>query len=288
MKNFKITLLICFSLFPFITNAGDIFFYAKNNEFSQGEEFTITIKLDTKGDVVNAVEGDILIPIDILKIKDISDGRSVINFWIEKPSVLKDNIIHFSGITPGGFSRNDNILFKIVLIGKKPGESQIYINNIHTLKNDGLGSEIVTTQIPFSISITDKIFDFFSFGNIEEDKELPESFTPFVSSDPNLFNGKYFLNFVTQDKISGIDHYEVREGDWGVSNNTESPYLLTNQNLNVKIYIKAVDKKGNVRIEVIEPKNPTQTKSNLYENLFFLFLFLLILIILFRKKLLKH
>ncbi len=287
MKNFKIIFIICFILSPYITNAGSMSFFVKNTSFTQGEEFTIEVILDTKGEYINAVEGDIVIPINILKIKSISDGGSLINFWIEKPSLSKEKIIHFAGITPGGFNGDKNLLFKIVAIGKKMGEDQIYIENIRTLKNDGFGSEIDTITTPADIKITDKVFDFFSFGNTIEDKELPESFNPFVASDPNLFNGKYFLNFVTQDKISGIDHYEVREGDWGLSIKAESPYLLTNQNLNVRIYVKAVDKAGNQRIEIIEPKNPPEKSENNFGIFFFIIFLILIILILFRKKIFK-
>jgi len=71
---------------------------------------------------------------------------------------------------------------------------------------------------------------------ISLDRELPESFTPFVEQSPVLFDGKAVLVFVTQDKLSGIDHYEVAEakpaflGDGDlVWENAVSPYVLKDQ-----------------------------------------------------------
>lgn len=64
-------------------------------------------------------------------------------------------------------------------------------------------------------------------------------------SDPAIFDGKYFLVFATQDKGSGISHYEVCEGGKRKCAIAESPYLLQNQKLNQKIFVKAVDKNGN-------------------------------------------
>jgi len=90
----------------------------------------------------------------------------------------------------------------------------------------------------------------------------PEEFTPKIGQDSSVFEGKYFLNFSTIDKISGIDHYEVLEikdkqqdrEDWKV---VESPYVLEDQTLNSLIKVKAVDKADNERIaQIIPPEKP--------------------------------
>jgi len=99
---------------------------------------------------------------------------------------------------------------------------------------------------------------------------------PEVSRDPNIFDGKWFLVFATQDKGSGIDHYEVLErrelkiqklgfskekslhskfyilNPWRVA---ESPYLLKDQELKSYIYVKAIDKAGNERVATLSPRN---------------------------------
>jgi len=58
-------------------------------------------------------------------------------------------------------------------------------------------------------------------------------------------DGKYFLVFSTQDKGSGVDHYEVREGRFGGFSEVSSPYILKYQSLDKKIFVKAIDKFGN-------------------------------------------
>lgn len=90
------------------------------------------------------------------------------------------------------------------------------------------------------------------------DATPPEEFTPEVSQDSTVFEGKYFLSFSTTDKTSGVDHYEILEtrnqkienGTWKVGG---SPYLLGDQSLQSKILVKAVDKAGNERIAEILP-----------------------------------
>ena len=68
---------------------------------------------------------------------------------------------------------------------------------------------------------------------------------------------KNYVVFATIDKTSGIDHYEIseirnkkEEKIWEVG---ESPYLLKDQDLRSKIFVKAVDKAGNERIAEIGP-----------------------------------
>lgn len=100
----------------------------------------------------------------------------------------------------------------------------------------------------------------------------PEEFEPKIGQNPAVFEGKYFLSFATQDKTSGVDHYEVIEEPrknvlenfiinllkkesevpekWKVA---KSPYLLEDQSLQSKILVKAVEKAGNERIAEIMP-----------------------------------
>ena len=94
------------------------------------------------------------------------------------------------------------------------------------------------------------------------DATSPEEFKPEIGKAPAVFEGKYFLSFVTQDRMSGVAHYEVAElrrtllggteekKEWKVG---ESPYLLEDQSLRSVIKVKAVDKAGNERIEEIVP-----------------------------------
>ena len=93
------------------------------------------------------------------------------------------------------------------------------------------------------------------------DSTSPEVFEPEIGQDPSMFEGKYFLSFATVDKMSGIDHHEAAEVkrrgfvkgllkkeekvEW---KKAKSPYLLEDQSLRSKIFVKAIDKAGNEQI----------------------------------------
>ncbi|MBI5405945.1 hypothetical protein HY972_02820 [Candidatus Kaiserbacteria bacterium] len=242
---FAFALLACV---PYGAYAAEIRLDANKSEINFGEQFLIDIVLHSK-ESVNAIEGRLVFPQDLLSVKEIRDGNSVINFWVEKPRVDTPGIVLFSGITPGGFSGANNNIFSVVFEAKNTGVASVALQNIKALKNDGLGTESVLSTRDTAVSI--KHGD----SNVRKetliDTELPEDFNPTISSDPNLFDGKYFLVFATQDKTSGIDHYEVREGRWGFFREAESPYLLKYRDLNRDVYVKAVDHAGNERVAVV-------------------------------------
>lgn len=140
------------------------------------------------------------------------------------------------------------IIFKV----KAPGTGSIQFNDVHVLKNDGMGTEDTVQTDPL-------LLPFAAQGSAYTiqvvDTIPPEQFTPIVTHDPSLYDGKFVVVFATNDKQSGIDHYEVKEGN-GEWLQATSPYLLTDQTLGSEINIKAVDLAGNVRIETIEPAHP--------------------------------
>jgi hypothetical protein len=81
---------------------------------------------------------------------------------------------------------------------------------------------------------------------VGEDKTPPDEFVVTVESTRRVFGGNYYAVFATQDKQSGIDHYEIFErGAWRT---VTSPHELKDQYLLGGIQVKAIDKAGNERI----------------------------------------
>jgi hypothetical protein len=283
LKTFFI-FIILFSL-PASTFALEISFDAQGNQFTLGEEFIITIQVDAQGQYINAIEGSINFPTDLVDIKEIRDGNSSLNFWVERPNVYKSGTIKFAGITPGGFSGSGNSLFSVVLGAIGIGNGAIYSTDIRSFLNDGVATKVQVKNKSLPIIISKTALNSVNTNVVLQDTELPESFTPIITNELDLFDGKYFIVFVTQDKASGIDSYKIKEGEFGFFREAISPHLLTNQNLDRKIYVKAVDKAGNERVEVI----PAQNASTPYRN-YITFAILLVVagVILSKKVWLKY
>jgi hypothetical protein len=196
---------------------------------------TAVVKVDVGTEDINALEGTLVVP-KHMHVSGIQTGNSTITLWISPPKQV-GNEITFAGITPGGFTGTQPV-FSIHGDFSEQDVDGVRFTSVNALKNDGFG-----TSVPARMSL--------SIVSFRADNELPEVFTPTIARDPNIFDGKYFLVFATQDKSSGIDHYEVREGSWGWFRKAESPYLLKHQRLDRDVYVKAIDNAGNERVVVL-------------------------------------
>ncbi len=227
--------------------------------------FKVDIFLSPTGEVLNAVEGKIIIP-SSLRIREIRSGDSIVSFWLEKPE-FKDGQIIFGGVIPGGFSgvlnpykaeAEPGKLLEILFSDKPTNETEIYIEGGRVFLNDGLGTSKELARSSLKVSGSSL------FGlpiKIEaRDIASPEEFLPLVSRDVSLFNNKWFLSFAATDKQSGISAYYVYESDRREESipekkweKAESPYLLHDQSLESFIFVRAVDGVGNEKVVVLEP-----------------------------------
>jgi len=287
-QKLKITLVVCLLLFVALSvSAAELFFEPKTQELGVDQQFQVDLILDTENEEINAIEGKVIFPENLLELKEIRDGATIINFWIERPKIEHAGIVAFSGIIPGGYTGEKGLIFSAVFQSKNQGEDTIKIQEAKTLLNDGKGT-------PASLEISDLQFLISKQTPISQipiseikDTELPESFVPEIVRDPTIFDGKYFLVFATQDKDSGIDHYEILEKEqkgsiWGLIKKDEwqvgeSPYLLKDQKIKSHIFVKAIDKNGNERIITLSPQNPLKW----YENYFVLLIIIISMIFVF-------
>jgi len=262
-------LLVCliFSIItiPGKTKAAQLNFYSENEKLFLGQSFKLTLFINTEEEEINAIEGQIIFPSNLLNLREIYYGDSVINLWIEKPKAEEkcDEIcaIKFSGIIPGGYNGVNKIL-SAIFETKRSGKSSVLLKDIKVLLNDGEGKSTNVKLNNFNLNIQNAPKEIETEnGAIIKDSIPPENFTPEILKDPNIFENNYFIVFETQDKISGINYYEIQENKknkiiekkW---ERAESPYLLKDQKLRSYIHIKAVDKMGNERIVTVAPKYP--------------------------------
>lgn len=222
-------------------------------DYKTNQEVPVRIVLNTEQQVINTVEAQIVIPSGVNA--KISDGNSIISHWIESPAVI-NNLVKFSGIIANGYQGSNGTLVTLLLSSNINQVVSINFGSLpKALINDGQGTfdkvSVLSGQIRFNSS-----------GDAVEgevDVVPPEPFTVNIISDQNIQGGQYVAIFNTQDKGSGIDHYEVLE-QYGRSYGDEerwqavtSPYVLRDQTRNSYIFIKAVDRAGNIRIASVAP-----------------------------------
>lgn len=257
MRNFTKTLLIIITALPLMAQAAVFEILPSVSNVGAGESVRLEVRMDSPENV-NAIEGVISFPADLLEVKRISEGSSVVSLWIDRPKVV-GGTIRFSGAIPGGYPAFDGLLFSVDFVAKNPGTAKVSVKNGLALLNDGQGSEARLSVKDAVIKITA-----LSQGSVAQeivDEISPETFEPSIIEGDGLIGEGKYLVFSTQDKGAGIFGYEVFEGksflflpnpkEWELA---ESPYLLKDQERKSWVAIRATDINNNSRIIWIAPE----------------------------------
>ena len=260
-----------------------------------GEQFYVDLMLDTEGESVNTIEGNITFQNDNLSLVRFEDGKSMVNLWVKKPTLDSDgNTLSFAGIMTNGFSgvidpfnpdyKLPGPIIRLILVGKKPGTASLSTSVLNLNLNDGKGTPITAPAFYDTV----KIDNFVNNQKYENKGDSSPSLDAYIVREPDLYDNKYVLIFNATDKASGIKSVSVKEGkrDWV---KIASPYLLKDQSRRSTIYIQAANYLGVSVVETIEPlPEKLFTVSHIIIFLIVLLLLLTIIIILCKKYKKKH
>ena len=285
-KIFKFKTIILLSVFYFLlfvlpTQAARLYFQPQEAVIGSEKEFSVAVNVDA-GKSINAIQAVISVPKELTPV-DITEGNSIITFWVEKPNFDESSrLLTFSGIIPGGFQEEKAslLIVKFKTTKEQEGKAVLTFNKektkiyLHTSEGVEDSLELESLTLPIIKGKENIIVK-------TDDNDSPENFKPEISRDPNIFENRWFLVFATQDKGAGVDHYEVCEGSKTKCAIAESPYLLHYQKLNKKIFVKAMDKSGNERIAILLP----QKQSPWYQNYWIIGIIVLVVIAIMRRRL---
>ena len=269
-KKYLFILALSTVLLPHSVFASTLYIDTNRSDFSVGDTVLFRVRIDSENQDINTVEGEVLLdyPVGAASLAGISTADSQFSLWPGKPLPSESNTsISFAGGSPGGLNSKDAIIFNIVLKLQKVGQVTLTPNNFSVYLHDGKGTKdavgvrnVVTDVMPKkpdSQSVDD-------WNNVTlNDKTPPEPFEITPGQDPSIFDNQYFVSFFAVDKDSGIDYYEIKEGDRDFIR-AESAHLLQDQSLKSIVQIKAVDKAGNEAVVVPQISVPPEIPSVKY------------------------
>ncbi len=289
-KNFQIIALTFFGLaLMLIANfaqAASSSFVLSTGQVRVGDVFVAELNLSDLKQKINAMDGLLIFDPTFLQVKDVSIGDSVFKLWPRIPDFTSiDGKIMFTGGVPNG--TDGGTIVKVAFLAKKAGKANFYLSDDSVLYlHDGRGTKTSAQNQKVALTILEADGEVPAQNTwqdqLTEDKFSPNNLIIQLGKDPYTFDGKYFISFFAEDKESGIDHYEVKEGDKDFVI-TASPYILADQSLKSKIFVKAVDKAGNEK--TVEFKNI----KVFYSQPWFITLVLIVIIyFIWRKKKTKN
>jgi len=291
----KLPIIIFLALILFsVKTASAATFYPKinNANISAGDIVFIEFMMNTEGQLINVVEGDLLIQsgAENIEIKDFSLAGSDMKFWPRSPSLdLKENKISFAGGVPGGVNKENARLFKVAIVAKSPGQLLLAPFNMKAYLNDGKATPVGININNLKVSITqatatpvDELSDI-----VINDTKKPQNLTANIGRDDSLFDGKRFLTFSAIDNESGIDYYAVKEGNRALVR-SGSIYVLQNQDKLEPVIVVAYDKAGNSRKILIRQKENNLVNYSWYSLLIIVLILVSVLIIKILLKIFKR
>ncbi|MBP7992159.1 MAG: hypothetical protein KAZ30_00725 [Candidatus Magasanikbacteria bacterium] len=253
------TLIIIFLIasclvFPFKAWSASLYISGPEEKIYQGDTFIVNLIISSPTQAINVSEGTISFDADLLMVKTVSTGGSIFSIWPSPPTFSnKNGLLSFSGGTSSSFIGQNGEVLKIVFLAKEPGPATIKPESYsQVLLADGNGTKAELSVTPLVLNISAKPSErpaADSWQNFTaEDKTPPANFPINLSQDPSVFNGQYFISFFTTDNESGIDYFEVKEGQNDFVR-AESPYVLQDQSLGGEVLVRVFDSAGNQTTE---------------------------------------
>jgi hypothetical protein len=255
--------MFAFSVLPSRSFAATIYLTTDASSIAVGDTVVVNVMMDPAGQKPNVVDGAITIQSGVqnMKITAFGVGGSVLTQWPNSPSLDSTNTISFVGGVPGGVPEGKGLLFRIAFTATKPGQVIFSPGAISVYNNDQNATLLPVSTMPLSVTIgtqkNQKTQDQWN-DLVLSDHEPPHDLSVVFGQDPSVFNGMKFLTVSAVDDQSGIDHYEIQEGNFPVVR-TGNTYVLQDQTGQSPITAFAYDRAGNVaKIQVV----PNSSRNN--------------------------
>ena len=266
---FVVLFFLIFLLSAKQTSAAEVSFGSNNKVVNIGDTVAVDVLINTEGESVNVVDGNITIPsgLDLIDIKELSSANSALSQWVRTPSWLKkDGIISFVGGLPGGLNNSSSSLFRIFFTANSAGQVTFLPSDVKVYANDGLATLVGVHVTPLTITINQadgsSIKDELQ-ATVTKDYKAPANINIDLGQDSSLFDGQKFINISASDPESGVAYFEVKEGNREPVK-TSNSYVLQNQNNLEPVIIFAFDKAGNVSKKVLSPQSSVTVNDSLF------------------------
>lgn len=149
IKNFIPLLTFVFvSFLAFATSASAATLSLSSNAdvLHIGDTVEVLVKIDTEGAGINAIQGTLQYPKDILQATQVDKADSVFNFWLQEPSFSNDTgrVTFAGGSTVGSVGKSLQVL-KIIFTVKGTGRAELAITDAAITASDGSGTNVLST-----------------------------------------------------------------------------------------------------------------------------------------------
>lgn len=140
--------------------AASLYFSPSTVSRPVNQSFSVTVRVNTEGQAINAVQGSIVFDSQKAEVTSISKSGSIFNLWTQEPTYSNtDGTIEFEGGLPspgysGAAGSIITISFKTKTATTVNGYTDINLVSGAILANDGQGTNILTNLGKLSLTVT--------------------------------------------------------------------------------------------------------------------------------------
>ncbi len=122
---------------------------------ADGQTITVSVRVNAGGQAMNSAEGTVSFPKDMLQLQSVSKSGSIFTFWTTEPSGsnASGRVVFAGGLPSPGYSGSKGTILKMTFLAKKEGTATLTMSGGKILANDGLGTNILTSQTGASYTI---------------------------------------------------------------------------------------------------------------------------------------
>ena len=170
-------------ILPNFSNAATLFLSPSSGNYNSGGQMSVSVRINTESEAINAVDGTIGFNPDILEVSSVTKGTAV-SLWVQEPSYSnKAGNVNFGGVilNPGYYGSNGNIL-TINFRAKGSGKAEISFKAGSVLANDGYGTNVLKAMSGASFNI-----------NVSSSQQLQDypAQAPIAISDFEIFSSTH-------------------------------------------------------------------------------------------------
>ena len=131
---------------PLSAHAASLFLPPSSGTYKVGQTFSVGVYVGSADQAMNAVEGVISFPKDILEVTGVSKSGSILNLWVQEPAFSNaGGTANFEGIVYNpGFNGKSGKIVTVTFKAKAQGSASVNFNSGSVLANDGAGTNILT------------------------------------------------------------------------------------------------------------------------------------------------
>lgn len=143
-------------LFIETAQAATLYLGASSKSVNVGDLVTIKLSVDTQSKIINNAEAIIQFPTSLVEVASINSKNSIFSLWVEQPNFSNTaGWVSFNGGIPNpGYIGKSGEILSVTFRAKKDGTASFLFGSASVRENDGLGTDILTSQISTSVNIT--------------------------------------------------------------------------------------------------------------------------------------